>query len=107
MFLGRAVAPQERAGWWYMGPDGGGREGGPAVHLLHRTDGLNLLWTSNIPSVEEQQDWVHCRRFRVGAWSTLSPDRTQEALGKEGPLAFLLTWRVMSQMHLCSVGEEL
>lgn len=91
----------------HMGADGGGREGGPAVHLLHGTDGLNLLWTSSIPSVEEQQDWVHRRRLGVGSWSILSPVHTQKALGKEGPLAFLLTWRVMPQMHLCLVGKEL
>ena len=80
-----------------------------ALRYTHSTgkNGLNLLWTSSIPSVEEQQDWFHHRRHRVGSWSILSPVHMQKAPGKEGPLAFPLTWRVMPETQLCSAGKEL
>lgn len=107
MFFGRAVALKERAGLVAASADGGGRDSGPAVHPVHGKNGLNLLWTSSIPSVEEQRDWFHHRRCRVGSWSILSPIHMQKAPGKEGPLASPLTRRAMPWSHLCSAGKEL
>lgn len=74
--------------WWHKGADGGGR-----VALWYtRSMGKKpcgcswwlfpLLWTSGIPSVQEQWDWFHHGRCRVGSWSILSPVHMQRHEGK-------------------------